>query len=66
MGNSYYSITSSANKPPTGPEEVAVILLLVSALAGLFTLTNVNESVTRATAPIKRIILVFIRDDFKS
>ena len=59
--NSSYFTTSSEISPPAGAGTDKLATSLTDDLAVFSTLTNVNEKVKRATAAIKRDILVFIR-----
>lgn len=55
----YFTI-SSATKPPTGAESLEIACGWLVASEDLSVVANVNESVTRATLPIRRVIFVFI------
>jgi hypothetical protein len=57
--HSYFTI-SSAIKPPIGAVSLELVIFCSDFLEALSLLENVKDSVTRATAPIRTVILVFI------
>jgi hypothetical protein len=63
-GDSYFTI-SSAIKPPTGAESIELVIFWSDLFEALSLLENVKDRVTKATAPIRIVILVFIVEELK-